>query len=75
VNWYGILVAAKTPAPVIARLNEGWLKTLGDPAMREKMNARGAEPVGNSPEEFGSYLRDDMARWAKVAQSTGIKVD
>jgi tripartite-type tricarboxylate transporter receptor subunit TctC len=37
--------------------------------------ARGADPVANTPEQFGAYLKEDIARWARLAQSTSIKVD
>jgi tripartite-type tricarboxylate transporter receptor subunit TctC len=75
VNWYGILLAAKTPREIIARLNDGLIKTLADPGVREKLAGRGAEPVGNTPEQFATHLRDDMQRWARLAQTTNIKID
>ena len=75
VNWYGILVAAKTPREIIAKLHQSLMKTLADPAMREKLAGRGAQPVGNTPDQFAAHLRDDMQRWARLAQSTNIKVD
>jgi tripartite-type tricarboxylate transporter receptor subunit TctC len=75
INWYGILVAAKTPREIVARLHEGFVKTLNDPGVREKMQARGAEPVGSTPEQFTTYLRNDITRWTKLAQSTNIRVD
>ncbi|HWI14932.1 MAG TPA: tripartite tricarboxylate transporter substrate binding protein [Burkholderiales bacterium] len=75
VNWYGILVAAKTPAEIVGRLNEAFVKTLADPGVREKMAGRGADPVGSKPAEFAAYLKQDMDRWARLAQTVTIKVD
>jgi tripartite-type tricarboxylate transporter receptor subunit TctC len=75
MNWYGIMVAAKTPPELVARLNDAFVKTLADPGVREKMTGRGADPVGNKPAEFGAYLREDIERWAKLAQTITIKVD
>ena len=75
VNWYGVVVPAATPREIVARLNEGLVKALADPSLREKLSARGAEPVGNAPDQFGAYLRADLARWAKLARTTNIKVD
>jgi len=75
INWYGIMVAARTPPEVIARLNEAFVKTLADPGVREKLLGRGAEPVGNSPAQFDAYLKADIERWAKLAQTTHIKID
>ncbi len=75
INWYGILVPAKTPRDVIARLHDNVVKALTDTATREKMLGMGADPVGSTPEQFGDYLRADLARWAKLAQTVSIKVD
>lgn len=75
VNWYGVLVPAATPREIVARLNGGLVKALSDPSLREKLSARGADPVGNTPEQFSTYLRGDLARWAKLARTTNIKVD
>lgn len=75
VNWYGILIAPKTPAPIVAKLNEVMVKTLNDKGISEKLIARGAQPVGSKPEEFAAYLKADMERWAKLAKTTNIKVD
>ena len=43
--------------------------------MREKLVARGADPVATTPEQFTAYLKDDIARWARLAQADRIKVD
>lgn len=75
VNWYGVLVPAATPREIVARLNEIYVKALSDSALREKLVARGADPVGSAPGQFSAYLKDDIARWAKLASSTTIKVD
>lgn len=75
INWYGILIAAKTPAPIVAKLNEVMVKTLTDKSISEKLIARGAQPVGNKPEEFAAYLKADIERWARLAKTTNIKVD
>jgi tripartite-type tricarboxylate transporter receptor subunit TctC len=75
VNWYGVLVPAKTPLAVLLKLNDALVQTLLDPGVRAKMAARGADAVGNRPEEFESYLRQDIERWAKLAHTVRIKVD
>jgi glycogen operon protein len=75
VNWYGILVPAKTPREIIARLNEGILKSLGDKDLRDKMIQRGSDPITDTPDQFASFLRADMARWAKIVKTSGIKVE
>jgi tripartite-type tricarboxylate transporter receptor subunit TctC len=75
INWYGILTPAKISRETLTRLHDAVVKTLNDPAVREKMIARGAEPVGNTPEQFAEYLKKDLERWAKLAKTTNIKVD
>lgn len=75
VNWYGVLAPAATRRDIVARLNEALVKALSDRSLREKLSARGAEPVGNSPQEFAAYLRTDLERWAKLARTTNIKVE
>lgn len=75
VNWYGVLVPAAAAREIVVKLNESFKKALSDAALREKLVARGAEPVGSAPEQFAAYLKEDIARWARLAQSTSIKVD
>lgn len=75
VNWYGVLVPAATPREIVNRLRDTYQKAMSDAALREKLVARGADPVANTPEQFSAYLKDDIARWARLAQSTTIKVD
>jgi tripartite-type tricarboxylate transporter receptor subunit TctC len=75
INWYGILTPAKVTRETLNRLHDAIVKTLNDPSVREKMIARGAEPVGNTPEQFADYLKKDLERWAKLAKTTNIKVD
>jgi tripartite-type tricarboxylate transporter receptor subunit TctC len=75
VNWYGVLVPAKTRLEVVLKLNDALVRTLRDPGVRGKMAARGAEAVGNRPEEFESYLKKDIERWAKLARAVNIKVE
>ncbi len=75
INWYGIMVAAKTPGDVVSKLNDAIVRALADPGVREKMAGRGADPVGNKPDEFAAYLSQDIDRWARLAKTIPIKVD
>jgi tripartite-type tricarboxylate transporter receptor subunit TctC len=69
----GIIVAAKTPREVIARLNEGLVKSLNDRDLREKLLARGAKPLTNTSDQFRAFLAEDMKRWPQVAKASGDK--
>jgi len=73
--WQGILAPARTPAAIIARLNVEIAAAVKSPDVRERLLADGAEPVGNSPEAFARYLRDEIEKWAKVVRATGLRID
>lgn len=73
--WQGVMVPAGTPKPVIDRLNAEIMKALNSPVVKQKLALQGAEPLGSTPEEYGAYIRSEIARWTKVARDTGIKLD
>ena len=50
-------------------------KVLSDPEVRQKMLALGAEPSGNTPEQFARYIRDDQAKWSKLMRERNITVE
>ena len=69
---FGMFAPAKTPRPVIDRLNASVVKALADPAVRSGLSSQGAEPVGNTPEEYDRYNRTEIERWTKVARAAGV---
>jgi tripartite-type tricarboxylate transporter receptor subunit TctC len=71
-TWYGVLAPAKTPKPVIARLNAAVVKALKDPSLREKLLATGLDPQPSTPEEVARLIRSETARWRKVIEQAGI---
>jgi tripartite-type tricarboxylate transporter receptor subunit TctC len=71
-NWYGLLAPAKTPMPIIQRLHAEVVKALDVPEVRAHIAADGAEPVGNTPDEFTQRIRTDMDKWAATARAAGI---
>jgi len=74
-TWFGIFVPAGTPRPVVDRLHAEFTRALAEPDVREKMLALGAEPVGNTPEEFTAYVKAEAAKYAKLVKASGAKVD
>jgi tripartite-type tricarboxylate transporter receptor subunit TctC len=72
-TWYGALAPARTPPAVIARLHAEIVKILADPAVRARLADQGFEPVGNSPEEFGAYIRSEITKWGKTIRDAGIR--
>jgi tripartite-type tricarboxylate transporter receptor subunit TctC len=75
IIWYGLLVPAGTPSDLIARLHAESVKLLNAPDVRERLSAAGFEPIGTTPEQFGPYIRDEVAKWAKVVKATGIRAE
>ena len=74
-TWYGILAPAGTPKDIVARLHAAAVKALNDPAVRDRLKKLGAEPVGNTPEEFHKLLESEQKLWAKVVKDSGAKAD
>jgi tripartite-type tricarboxylate transporter receptor subunit TctC len=74
-SWYGILAPAKTPRPIIDRLNREVVNVAQRPELRERLVADGAEPVGNSPEEFAAHINRELARWGKVIKDANIRLE
>lgn len=73
-SWTGILVPAGTPAPVIAKLHGAFVKALQFPDVVARLSADGAAPVGNSPTDFGAYIKSELAKWGKVVKASGANV-
>ena len=71
--WYGVSAPAKTPRPIIERLNTEIVRALNAPDLRERLTVQGADPVGNSPEQYTAFVENEIAKWAKVIQAAGIK--
>ena len=67
-----MLAPAKTPASIVAKLSADANKVLADPDVKQKMQIVGAEPSGDTPGEFASFIRDDQAQWSKLMKERGI---
>ena len=74
-TWFGLLVPAHTPAPIIATLNKAVTASLDSPESRKVFATQGAEIVGSSPAEFGAFLQAESERLAKVIRERGIRTD
>jgi tripartite-type tricarboxylate transporter receptor subunit TctC len=73
--WDGIGVPRGTPADIIDKLNKSVNICLGDPTMNARLADLGAEPMPMTPAEFGKFIADETAKWAKVIRAAGIKVE
>ena len=74
-SWQGIVAPAGTPPEVVRKIHASVTAILATPEMKEKLIASGAEVRPQSPEQFGAFIRDEKARWAKVVKESGAKFD
>jgi len=74
-SWWALLAPAGTPKDVIARLHTETVKILGTSDMRERLAAQGADAAPGSPEQLGAYIKSEIANWAKMVKTTGVKID
>ncbi len=74
-SWNGWLAPAATPADILAKLNAELVKAARLPDIGERMAGDGGEPLGTTPEQFRQHLMHEIARWRKVVQAAGIRVE
>ena len=73
VQWFGMLVPAGTPRPIIERLHQEITRSLRARDMKERLTSLGLNAVGSTPDAFGAYMRSETEKWAKVIKAMGIK--
>ena len=74
-TWFGLLAPAGTPQPVIAKLNGEVNRILQQPEARQKIESQGAIAVGGTPEQFGTFIKQEIARWGPVVKESGARVE
>lgn len=74
-GWYGMLAPTGTPQTAIDRLHAGVVAILNIPELKQRLAAEGAIAVGNTPEQFDKFIRQEIAKWAKLIQGLKIKAD
>ena len=74
-TWWGLVAPAATPVEVVAKLNAAFVAALRSPEAKTRFAALMAEPVGNSPEQFGALMKSELAKYEKVVKASGAKVD
>jgi len=74
-EWHGVVVPAGTPDAVIRRLHDEIVKVLALPAVKERLQKAGAQPVGSTPQEMAAYLKNELSRWERVIKAVGIRLD
>jgi tripartite-type tricarboxylate transporter receptor subunit TctC len=73
--WFGLLAPAGTPNEIVHALAAAVKKGANSPDMQKKLLDQGAEPVGNTPEEFQAMLKEEVARWAEVVKTSGARAE
>ena len=74
-QWYGVVGPAGMPAPIVKQLNDTLATVLRAPDMREKLSVEAIEPQVMTPEQFGDFIKADIARWTQLARARGIQLD
>jgi tripartite-type tricarboxylate transporter receptor subunit TctC len=75
LQWYGVVGPAGLPAPVLKTLNDTLGQVLTGPDLRDKLSAEAVEPWQMSPDAFGQFMREDIARWTRIARERKIDLD
>ena len=71
-SWYGLLLPTGVPQSTIATLSREIVAIMRAPDIKERMLSQGFEPVGNDPEGFAKFIREELPRWEKVVKAAGI---
>lgn len=72
-GWFGIVAPARVPSPVVMKLNQALVEVVAMPHVQEKMIAIGLEPLSSTPEQFAQFIKDEIPRWAKLLEISGVK--
>lgn len=74
-GWYGVVAPARTPTPIISKLNSEIVRILRTPEVRQQLKNEGGEAVGNSPEQFAEVIRADIDKWVRLVRTADIKAE
>jgi tripartite-type tricarboxylate transporter receptor subunit TctC len=73
--WYNMFAPAKTPRPIVNRINGEINRMLQLPDVRERFRALGVSPLSGTPEDLGKLLKSEIVRYGKLIKETGIKIE
>jgi tripartite-type tricarboxylate transporter receptor subunit TctC len=73
--WFGLLAPAGTPREVVNKVHQDVARILATPEMRERFAAQGAQPIGDTPAQFGAFIRSEIDKWTQVVKFSGARVD
>ncbi|HEY2757004.1 MAG TPA: tripartite tricarboxylate transporter substrate binding protein [Pseudolabrys sp.] len=73
--WQGFVLPAKTPADIVGKLHDAYVKTISDGEIKQKLIGAGIDPLQSTPQEMAAYMKSETEKWAKVINTASIKVD
>ncbi len=75
VGWNGLVAPARTPKPIIDKLNAEVVRILHTPEVERSLKDQGVDVVGDTPEQFGDVIRTDVAKWSEIIKAAGLKIE
>jgi len=73
--WFGLFAPAGTPPEIVSRISAETQRVLKLPDVNERLAGLGAQPAANSPQEYGQFVRDEIAKWAKVIRAANVSIE
>ena len=73
--WQGFVAPAKSPAEIIGKLHDAYLKAVNDEDVRQKLIGAGIDPLQSTPQEMAAYMRSESAKWEKVIKAANLKLE
>ena len=74
-SWQGVFVPAGTPTDIVTKLNAEIVRIIGLPDIQRRLADIGADPVGNTPNQFIAFIKTELDKWQKVVKASGAKID
>jgi tripartite-type tricarboxylate transporter receptor subunit TctC len=74
-TWWGLVAPAATPKDVVARLSAAFVAALNSPEAKTRFAKLMAEPVASTPEQFGAFMKTELAKYEKVVKASGASMD
>jgi len=74
-TWWGLVAPSAVSKDIVSKLHAETVKALKLPEVRERLGSVGAEPGGNTPDEFGAFIRSETAKYARIVKDANIKID
>jgi tripartite-type tricarboxylate transporter receptor subunit TctC len=71
-QWYGVVTGAKVPRPIVNKLAVAIAEAVKSPEVAKRLSGEGSTPVGSTPDEFGTHIREEVTKWRKLVKDAGL---